>query len=190
MKTTCDETNKPGCGVIYVAVGERCVKETEESLASLRATNPALPAKVRRVAGHFAGIGPHEENRFTGCWEKLAIASLGIDEATLAVCATHPGTDALRKSVAKGAFHSFRVLPHDVLPELQQRILGLWREAPELNPADLGGRGFQIFASILGPVGAAKLMRRFTRPSYARCKTLENKQAFEALFALLPACKL
>jgi len=144
------------------------------------------PAKVRRVAGHLAGIGPHEENRFTGCWEKLAIASLGIDEATLAVCATRPGTDALRKSVAKGAFHSFRVLPHDVLPEFQRRILGLCRKGPDLRLSDLGGRGFQMIAAVAGPVTAAKLMRRFKRPSYRRCKTLKDAPEFAELLAKLP----
>jgi hypothetical protein len=87
--------------------------------------------------------------------------------------------------VAKGAFHSFRVLPHDVLPEFQQRILGLCRKAPELTLSELGGRGFQIFAAILGPIGAAKLMRRFKRPSYRRCKTLPSTLEFAALLALL-----
>jgi hypothetical protein len=143
-------------------------------------------ATVKRVAGHFAGVGPHEENRFTGCWEKLAIASLGIDEATLAACEARAGTDRLRKAIGKGAFHGFRVLPHDVLPELQDRILAMWHKAPELTLADLGGRGFQIFAAILGPVGAAKLMRRFKRPSYAQCKTLKDEKEFAALIGLLP----
>lgn len=146
-------------------------------------------ATVRRVAGHFAGIGPHDEGRFTGCWEKLAIASLGIDEATLAACDVRPGMGRLRCSIAKGAFHAFRVLPFDVLPEFQQRILDLWRRAPELKLADLGGRGFQVLAIALGPVGAARLLRRLKRPSYAQCKTLRDEAEFAELLAKLPAPK-
>jgi hypothetical protein len=144
------------------------------------------PAAVRRVPGHFAGVGPHEEERFTGCWEKLAIASLGIDEATLNACDKRPGMDRLRCSIAKGAFHAFRVLPFDVLPEFQQRILDLWRRAPELKFADLGGRGFQVLAVALGPVGAARLLRRLKRPSYAQCKTLCDEEEFAKLLAMLP----
>jgi len=144
------------------------------------------PATVKRVDGHFAGIGPHEENRFTGCWEKLAIASLGIDEATLDACDKRPGMDRLRCSIAKGAFHAFRVLPFDVLPEFQQRILDLWRRALELKLADLGGRGFQVLAVALGPVGAARLLRRLKRPSYAQCKTLRDEAEFAELLAKLP----
>ena len=34
------------CGVIYVAAGEQCIKEAEQSLASLRATNPELPVML------------------------------------------------------------------------------------------------------------------------------------------------
>lgn len=41
-----EESQASSCGIIYVAVGDRCVKETEESLASLRATNPELPVML------------------------------------------------------------------------------------------------------------------------------------------------
>lgn len=37
---------KSGCGVIYVATGDRFVREAEESLATLRATNPQMPAML------------------------------------------------------------------------------------------------------------------------------------------------
>lgn len=36
----------PTCGVIYVASGDKFIKEAEVSLASLRATNPGLPAML------------------------------------------------------------------------------------------------------------------------------------------------
>jgi len=37
---------KPVCGVVYVAIGEKFVREAEESLRSLRATNPSLKAML------------------------------------------------------------------------------------------------------------------------------------------------
>lgn len=42
-----NKTNSaPVCGVIYVASGEKFLREAEISLASLRATNPSLPAML------------------------------------------------------------------------------------------------------------------------------------------------
>lgn len=37
---------KSGCGVIYVATGDRFVREAEQSLATLRTTNPNIPAML------------------------------------------------------------------------------------------------------------------------------------------------
>jgi hypothetical protein len=41
-----DQAKKSDCGVIYVATGDRFVAEAEASLATLRATNPGLPAML------------------------------------------------------------------------------------------------------------------------------------------------
>jgi hypothetical protein len=40
------QLDKPTCGVIYVATGDRFVAEAEQSLATLRATNPQLPVML------------------------------------------------------------------------------------------------------------------------------------------------
>jgi hypothetical protein len=41
-----DQTKWPDCGVIYVATGEKFVAEAEQSLATLRTTNPQLPVML------------------------------------------------------------------------------------------------------------------------------------------------
>lgn len=41
-----NKASKPVCGAIYVAIGERCAREAEESLASLRKTNPGVKAML------------------------------------------------------------------------------------------------------------------------------------------------
>jgi hypothetical protein len=38
--------DRPVCGVVYVASGEKFIREAETSLASLRATNPGLPVML------------------------------------------------------------------------------------------------------------------------------------------------
>jgi hypothetical protein len=41
-----EELKRPTCGVIYIATGEKFVAEAEQSLASLRRSNPQLPATL------------------------------------------------------------------------------------------------------------------------------------------------
>jgi hypothetical protein len=41
-----NETKQPVCGVVYVAVGEKFVREAEDSLKSLRGTNPTAKAML------------------------------------------------------------------------------------------------------------------------------------------------
>jgi hypothetical protein len=142
-------------------------------------------AKVRKVPGHFAGIGPHDEARFTNCWEKLGAASLGIDEALMAACAHRPETEELRRLVGAGAFQAFRVLPHSFSENYEKRLLALWRQSPAAA-ARGGGRGFTLLAGLVGSVNAARLLRRWRRPCYKQCKTLRDAGEFDALLARLP----
>ncbi len=144
------------------------------------------PGKAIKVEGYLAATGPHEENRFSQCWEKLGVASLGIDEALMARCPKTAQTEELMRAVGEVAFRSWRMLPPDVLPEYDRRKLALWRQAPRSNPAELGGTSFRLAARVLGWVNAGRLFRRWQRPAYAQCKTLRDEAEFSALLAKLP----
>jgi hypothetical protein len=144
------------------------------------------PASVRRVAGVYAGRGPHEEGRFSLCWEKLGIAALVIDEQLMMCCPKTAATETLRRAVGEMAFQAWRKLPPDVLPEYDRRALELWRQAPASRPDQLGGRFFQLTAQLLGWAGAGKLFRRCQRMRYAQCKTLRDENEFAELLARLP----
>ena len=146
-----------------------------------------VTGKAVKVSGHLAATGPHEENRFSLCWEKLGVASLGIDEAVIHCCPKTPETESFRRALGEVAFRSWRLLPPDVLPEYDSRKLALWRQTPELRPEQMGGRAFRLVASVLGWVGAGRLFRRFQRPTYAQCKTLRDEKEFAELVAKLPA---
>lgn len=145
------------------------------------------PARVRKVPGHYAGIGVHDHGRFTDCWEKLGVAALGIDEAVMTACEESLETEALRRAIGEGAFHAFRLLPPDVPQGFEARLLRLWRESPAASAPHRGGRGFRALASFIGPVAAARLLRRWQRPRYADCKTLEDNEAFQRLLEELPS---
>jgi glycosyltransferase involved in cell wall biosynthesis len=130
------------------------------------------PAKVRKVDGPYTAIGPHEETRYSQCWEKLGTASLLIDEEFFRACPRTPETEPARRVVGEVAFVSWRTLPYDVDREYRKRKLKIWRQAPKGNPEKLGGKGFQMLAKFLGPVAAGWVLRRWLRPKYEACRTL------------------
>lgn len=148
-----------------------------------------VPGKAVKVPGHLAATGPHDENRFSLCWEKLGVASLGIDEAVMQSCPKTAETESFRRAVGEVAFRSWRMLPADVLPEFDRRILAIWRQAPQLRPEQMGGGSFRMAARVLGWVGAGRLFRRLQRPTYAQCKTLKDEKEFAELMAKLPAAR-
>jgi glycosyltransferase involved in cell wall biosynthesis len=141
--------------------------------------------KAVKVPGHLAATGPHEENRFSGCWEKLGVASSGIDEAFLTALAGNPLGERCRQIIAERAYASWRLLPHDVPRDYDRRKMVLWQYAP--RPLTHRRRGlFGILDTVLGPRFAGKIYRRLRRPSYEQCKTLPSKEAFAELVAKLP----
>ena len=69
--------HKPVCGVIYVAVGERCAKEAEQSLASLRKTNPGVKAML------LTDVNAADASK----WDKLEVdPSLNIQTQNSSSC--------------------------------------------------------------------------------------------------------
>jgi hypothetical protein len=143
------------------------------------------PAKVRKVPGAYAGIGPHEEGRYSLCWEKLGVASLGIDEAFMAATTGQLSAGPAWRLLAERAYTSWRLLPHDVPGEFDRRCASLWLSVP--GAATDRSRGlFGIVDVVCGAWLAGKTYRWLRRPSYAQCKTLGSKEEFAALVAKLP----
>jgi glycosyltransferase involved in cell wall biosynthesis len=144
-------------------------------------------ATVKRVPGLYAGLGPHDEERFTACWEKLALASLAIDEEFVSKLSRTPHNDRVRRMVGEMAFRTYRTIPYDMNADFQQRLLALWRQSPEMVPAQLGERSFRWLAAIIGWGNAGKLTRRLRHKAYAECKTLRDEREFAKLLAESPA---
>jgi glycosyltransferase involved in cell wall biosynthesis len=144
-----------------------------------------VPGKAVKVSAPLAATGPHEENRFSQCWEKLGVGSLGIDEAFLAVTSDAASAAQSRKLVAERAYTSWRLLPHDVPREFDRRSARLWQSVP--GAAVSRSRGlFRMVDGILGPYLSGKVYRRLRRPFYGACKTLGSKEELEELVARLP----
>lgn len=144
-----------------------------------------VPGKAVKVSGPLAATGPHEENRFSQCWEKLGVGSLGIDEAFLGVTSGDASAERPRRLVAERAYVSWRLLPHDVPREFDRRCARLWQSVPRAAVSRSRGL-FGIVDAVLGPYLSGKVYRRLRRPRYDACKTLGSKEEFAALVAKLP----
>jgi len=142
-------------------------------------------AKVRKVPGAYAGIGPHEEGRYSLCWEKLGVASLGIDEAFMAATAGQAAASKARQLLAEAAYASWRLLPPDVPREFDRRCASVWQSANSVVAQRSRGL-FGVVDAVLSPWRAGKIYRRLRRPSYDECKTLQDQKEFAALLVNLP----
>jgi glycosyltransferase involved in cell wall biosynthesis len=143
-----------------------------------------FPARVAKSAGLAIG-GSHPGERLTGHWERLAVASLAVQEAFARTCPldTAAGRRA-RTLCATKCFNAWRALPRDFSPAYSRRLLRLWREAPTPAPTG-GGRGLQIAAGLVGPVAAANAYRRLRGKPYATCRTMDDA-SFSRLLSALP----
>ena len=136
----------------------------------------ASTAKIIKVDHSLTAIGPHDEDRFSRRWEKLAVAALLLAEAFLARCPPTTATLAARQTAGEVAFESWRRLPFDFHPGFDARLLGIWQRAPRRIGARLGGPGFSTLARLLGPVAAGRLLRRACGGRYATCRTLSDEE--------------
>jgi hypothetical protein len=149
--------------------------------------NAALrPARVVKVLGPHTIIGLHPGARLTSHWERLGVASLAVQEAFARACAAAPAAAHVRQLVAEKAFGAWRRLPRGFSPDFGRRLLGVWRRLNQnTDLSKLGGRGFQILGRLLGPVGAACLLRFIQNQRLASVRTMDD-EAFRQLLAKLP----
>jgi glycosyltransferase involved in cell wall biosynthesis len=143
------------------------------------------PAKIRKIPGAYAGIGPHEEGRYSHCWERLGVASLGVDEAFMTATKMLPDAVKARRMVAEVAYASWRLLPYDVPKEYDSRQREVWQSVKGVPACPSRGM-FAAVDVVLGPLLAGKIYRWLRRPSYAQCKTLRDEQEFAELMSKLP----
>lgn len=146
-----------------------------------------FPARVVKCPG-FALIGQHAGARLTNHWEKLAVASLAVQEAFARTCPATPEARGARAHFAAKAFTAWRRLPRDFSPEFSRRLLRLFATSPVRPPLTaLGGPFFRTVARLLGPVNAGRLLRRVQAGPYAGCRTLDDASLARLLATLPPA---
>lgn len=145
-----------------------------------------FPARIIKVAAPLTAVGPHEEERFSRHWEKLAVAALLLGETFLDRCPVTPETLPARIQIGETAFNTWRRLSRDYHAGHNARLIALWRRAPH-GPLDrLGGPGFRLLARLLGPLNAGRLLR-LRNGSYAPHRTVTAAELDALLAVRLPA---
>lgn len=143
------------------------------------------PARVVKVNGPHTICGRHRGARLTDHWEKLAVGSLAVMEAFARTCPATPETARARQLVSEKAFLSWRRLPRGFSREFCDRELAIWRHLVTRHRINrLGGSTFQKLALLLGPLNAARLLRRWQNQPYSACRTLDDEDFTELLDAL------
>lgn len=134
------------------------------------------PGSLVKVDAPLTAVGVHDETRFSRHWETLGFAALRLMEDFSSRCPDAPETEFARQLVGECAFDSWRRLPWDFPAEFQKRLLAIWRRAPRGPLGRLGGPGFTPLARLLGPVGAARVLRRLRGAPYAASRTLSDAE--------------
>lgn len=143
-------------------------------------------SRAVKAPGPHTIIGSHPGARLTNHWERLGVASLAVMEAFARTCPRTPATARARRLVAEKAFQAWRRLPRGFSREFDRRELEVWRSLKQNRDTSmLGGKAFQLLARGLGPVAAARLLRRWQNGSYDNCRTMDDA-AVRALLDKLP----
>lgn len=132
------------------------------------------PEKVVRVPGAQTICGSHGGERITGCWEKMAVASLLVEEAFQRTCPVNNETEEARRLFGEKVFRSWRALPYDFSKEYQSRKLRLWRSSPHSRLSEVGHGKFQTLAKVFGAELAGRFLRRIQGNSYDSVRTLSR----------------
>lgn len=121
-----------------------------------------------------AAIGVHDELRFSLQWEKLAYTSLLLMEWFMAATRERQDAEVARRWLGIAAFRSWRRLPIDFDAAYQRRLLAIFHAAPKAALSDLDGTRFGQLARWLGPVLAARVLRRLRNHRYATCRSVDD----------------
>lgn len=141
-----------------------------------------MPGKVVKTAGAETICGSHQGERITGCWEKMAVASLLAEEAFQQGCPVNPQTDNARRLFGEKVFRSWRGLPFDFCRDYQKRKIKMWRSSPPSRLNNLGQHKFVNLAKIIGPLAAGWILRRVQNRHYKTISTLPKGITVESLF--------
>jgi len=139
------------------------------------------PGKVVKIPGAETICGSHQGERITGCWEKMAVASLLVEEAFQQTCPQTRETETARQLFGEKVFRSWRALPFDFCKKYQQRKLRLWRSSPNGRLGKCGQQRFVCLARIIGPLASGWILRRIQGQRYQNIATMPNGIAVESL---------
>ncbi|MEB3280988.1 MAG: glycosyltransferase family 2 protein [Lyngbya sp.] len=142
------------------------------------------PAKVIKVDGHYTVGTLHDCDRFTRHWERLGVAAVALKLAFIKKCPKTEETLKVRQYIGECAFISWRRLPNQFNQTFESTILSIWRNSPKTSYTKLGGKKFQLLATIIGPENAGRIFKSFQRPNYSKTRTISESELQELVNVL------
>ena len=138
-------------------------------------------ARVCKVDLPLTAVGPHDEARYSRCWEQLAVAALLIMREFAARCPRSSETEHARRIAGEIAFASWRRMPRKMPAGFEEATLALWRSAPRGPLSRLGEKRFPWLAAMLGAERAGRWLRAARNTPFKACRTV-SAQDYERLF--------
>ncbi len=129
-----------------------------------------------KIPGIHSLVGRHEGPRITQNWERMGFAATAIAEAFVENCPSGKAVEKARQIIAHKAFAAWLRSPTGYSKSYQNRLLQLWRTAPDPRNAARGGRKFELLSRLLGPLQAGRLHRTFWGQRYSHCRTITDEE--------------
>jgi glycosyltransferase involved in cell wall biosynthesis len=146
-----------------------------------------FPAKIVKTDQPLTIVVHHDQERLTDFWELQGLSVLAIqNQFARNLPTSYPYSASARKMVAYAAFETFRRLPYDIQRDFRNSFIRVWKKLGKNTIKQLnGGKYFTLIAYILGPVVAARIIRRFKTSSYSCIKSISSAQFELGLKAIL-----
>ena len=142
------------------------------------------PAKLIKVNGYYTVRSLHDYDRFTRHWERLGVAALALKLAFIKNCPKTEETLKVRQYIGECAFMAWRKLPNQFNQTFENTILSIWRNSPKTSYTKLGGKKFQILATIMEAENAGRIFKFFQRSSYSQTRTISESELQELVNVL------
>lgn len=132
------------------------------------------PAKIIKIDQPLTIAIHHNDERLTDHWERMGLCALTLQFLFAKHCPPAAQyTKEAKKEVAHCAFKTFRGLPYNVNTQFQSLFLEAWKRLGKNTITELdGGKYFTLLAKLLGPVAAAKILKRFLTKDYETIRTI------------------
>lgn len=146
------------------------------------------PATIIKINEPLSIIVHHDSGRLTDNWEIMGLCALALQYRFARHLPPRArGKDSqARIRVANAAFNTFKRLPYNMSPDVQNAFIGVWKKLGRSRIREInGGRYFSFLAHLLGPVAAARIYKRLRPQNYNNMRSITDEELDRRLKTML-----